>query len=360
MRDNKMKKVLILTLTLLLVACGGERSPSNSEKAQENLKDIDKAQETLVKDHILPSVRAFLTAAKDFKTTANEFCQTNETITETKLTELQEKFKTLSIRWHTIEMFNFGPINDDLFSPKRDAINYPINNTNISHPRNFVASHLNTTTGIDFSSLSPREKGLMMLEVLLYETAVSKEQEPAKIVDDYTTHPGKCYLLKGFSELMESDAQYIDDGWNIQHSGTTKPFKDIYLSGTLPNGSKSLVTLLGEIQKYLDYIKKRNVISSTATLSKISYDNADAVIHSIERLLEGTPGKASFFSVMEATGNKNTVDLVKANIATAKQAISSKDASTYNAIIAQLDGNFKREIADALEVSLGLNFSDGD
>jgi len=352
-----MKKILILTVSLFLVACGGERSADNAEKVQANLKDIDEAQAALVNDQILPSVRAFLTASTDFKTTANAFCETK---TEAKLTELQGKFKTLSARWHSIEMFNFGPINDDLFSPKTDSISYAINKTSISYSRSFVASNLSTTTGINFSSQSPRQKGLMMLEVLLYETAVSKEQGQTKIVDDYTTNPGKCYLLKGFSELMESDAQYIDDGWNIQHRASTKSFKEIYLSGTLINGTKSLVTLLKEIQIYLDYIKARSVITSTATLSGISYDNADAVINSVERLLIGTTGKSSFFSVMEATGNKNAVNLVKANIATAKQAISSKDASAYNAIMGQLDGNFKREIANSLDVSLGLNFSDGD
>ena len=352
-----MKKILVLTVSLFLVSCGGERSADNSEKIQANLKDIGEAQEALVNDQILPSVRAFLTASTEFKTKANDFCETK---TEAKLTELQGKFKTLSTRWHGIEMFHFGPINDDLFSPKADAIYYAINNAKINTTRTFVDSGLNTTSGINFSSLGPRKRGLLMLEVLLFETAVSKNQQKNKIVEDYIDNVGKCYLLKGFASLMESDAKYIDDGWNVQHRASTKPFKEIYLSGTLINGTKSLVTLLKEIQIYLDYIKARSVITSTATLSGIAYNNATAVINSVERLLIGTTGKSSFFSVMEATGNEDSVNLVKTNIATAKQAILNKDASTYSTAMGQLDGNFKRQIAPSLDVSLGLNFSDGD
>ncbi|HIQ41073.1 MAG TPA: hypothetical protein EYH46_07930 [Sulfurivirga caldicuralii] len=352
-----MKKILLFSLSLFFLPVYGEHSTVVPEKGQAYLPDINKVQASLVYDHILPNIRSFLIAAKDLKATANEFCHTK---TEKKLAELQEKFKTLSVRWHRIEMLNFGPLNDDIFLPKRDAINYPINNTSLSYPRSFVAKHLNATSGIDFSSLSPREKGLLMLEVLLFETAVSNDKQLEKIVEDYKKNLGKCYLLKGFSELIESDAQYIDDGWNIKYRQSTKPFKDIYLSGTLPDGSDSLVTLISEIQKYLEYIKKRNVISMTAPLSGISYDNAFSVINSIESLLEGVPGKTSFFSIIEAAGKKSVVDLVRENISDAKQALSVKDNSAYNAAVGRLAANFKRDLAESLGINLGLNFADGD
>jgi predicted lipoprotein len=352
-----MKKILVLTVSLFLVSCGGERGKDTVEKNQANIVSIEKAQQSLVKNQILPDVRAFLTASTDFKNQATEFCGTK---VAGKLTELQAKFKTLSTSWHRIEMFNFGPINDDVFSPKTDAIYYAINNAKINTTRTFVDGNLSTISDINFSSQGPRKRGLLMLEVLLFETAVSKNQQKNKIVEDYINNAGKCYLLKGFASLMESDAQYIDDGWNIQHRASTKPFKEIYLSGTLINSSSSLITLLKEIQVYLDYIKARSVITKTATLSGISYDNASAVVEAVDDLLNGSGGEDSFFAIMKETGNEDSVNMVKANIATAKQALLDKDADTFSATMGQLDGNFKRQIASALDVSLGLNFSDGD
>ena len=58
------------------------------------------------------------------------------------------------------------------------------------------------------------------------------------------------------AKLMKENAQYIDNGWNVQHLTTGKPYKEIYLSGTLDDGSKSLTTLLLKVQEHLDYMKK--------------------------------------------------------------------------------------------------------
>jgi hypothetical protein len=68
----------------------------------------------------------------------------------------------------------------------------------------------------------------------------------------------------------------------------------------------------------------------------------------------------TLFDVMEATGNQNAVAAVEASINQVRQAIANRDVDMLEISLGFLDGNFKREIPDSLELDLGINFSDGD
>ena len=68
----------------------------------------------------------------------------------------------------------------------------------------------------------------------------------------------------------------------------------------------------------------------------------------------------SLASLMQASGNQTSVDTVRSNLAMARDSISDLDATSFNSAAALLDGNFKREIPDSLDVNLGINFTDGD
>ena len=63
---------------------------------------------------------------------------------------------------------------------------------------------------------------------------------------------------------------------------------------------------------------------------------------------------------MKARNNESTVNLLKGNIQIVKTKIAEKNQVDYEAATSLLDGNFKREIPLALNISLGINFSDGD
>ena len=352
-----MKKILVLTVSLFLVACGGERS----EDSAETETALNKAQQNFVEDQMLPNVRDFLNKSKSFESDVNSFCGA---VDNKKLVITQNSWKDLSLSWHKIEPFLFGPTNDHVVLPKYEYINsFRTRGTNFSSTvRDDIKRYLSTTGTITFKK-SPKNVGLLMLEVLLFETSATYLTENASIVTDFGKVK-KCTTLKFYTNLVKENAQYIDNGWNIEHheNGVAqgKSFKEIYLSGMLTDSSKSIVTLLVSIQQHLDNIKKRKTVANTAKLSGISYQNALSSIESIEKVLEGTAGKDSLFSIMKARNNESTVNLLKGNIQIVKTKIAEKNQVDYEAATSLLDGNFKREIPLALNISLGINFSDGD
>jgi len=68
----------------------------------------------------------------------------------------------------------------------------------------------------------------------------------------------------------------------------------------------------------------------------------------------------SFIGLMDVTGFQVAIGSVKSNIAEIRQSIENEDAAMLDIALGKLDGNFKREIPDGLEVELGINFTDGD
>jgi hypothetical protein len=63
---------------------------------------------------------------------------------------------------------------------------------------------------------------------------------------------------------------------------------------------------------------------------------------------------------MNAGGFTEQVAIVETNLGAAMQAAAAENRSELAAATGLLDGNFKREIPDSLEVELGVNFTDGD
>ena len=86
-----------------------------------------------------------------------------------------------------------------------------------------------------------------------------------------------------------------------------------------------------------------------------------ATIDSLEALLGGAgDSTVSLFDVMKQRGEGAVVDKVGETIAAIRAAIRSEDPTMLEIRLGQLDGNFKREIADGLGVKLGITFADGD
>jgi hypothetical protein len=63
---------------------------------------------------------------------------------------------------------------------------------------------------------------------------------------------------------------------------------------------------------------------------------------------------------MASTGSQNAVAAVEDSIVQVRQAIANRDIDMLEISLGFLDGNYKREIPDSLELDLGINFSDGD
>lgn len=342
-----MKIWTILFFSIALISCGGK------------LKDNTDVSTSLVYNTIVLDVKAFLESSKSLEASSNKFCSS---LKEDSLIKLQNNWKDLSLSWNRLEHYNFGPINDLPFNKRIDFINsFRVRGIDYtSRVRAFIDATITKNKSRDFDNLNFDKVGLLALEVLIFETSGSEPSTKKNdILGDYVENSKKCYLLKGYANQIVKQATYIDNGWRVNHLSTGLPFSTIYLSGKLEDGSNSLTSLLVGVQKHLDYIKKRKVLSRTAKISQFSYENAKANILAIEKMLEGT-GLNSFFSNMIATGHEKEVMTVRENIASIKRALEDKDQVSYEAAIGLLDGNFKREIPSSLDIKLGLNFSDGD
>ncbi|MGB1091104.1 MAG: hypothetical protein ACPGYX_03185, partial [Oceanobacter sp.] len=142
-------------------------------------------------------------------------------------------------------------------------------------------------------------------------------------------------------------------------SGT--PYRDLFLAGETDDGSEPLTLLLTTGQEFLDYLNNRNTVTYVASLSGQPWQMMTQSMNQLEGLLDGFSEElVSLFELMDSAGGGNEVTTVSENLAMANEAIEDQDATSFNAAAALLDGNFKREIPDSLDVSLGINFSDGD
>ena len=315
---------------------------------------------------ILPSVANFKAEAGAFEQDIASVC--SGTIDATGVNTLQQGWKDLATAWAALEPYNFGPLNDDVISPRYTFVNsYRIRGTDYSASvRTNLQNQMANNDAINFSSLNFNLVGLLALEVLSYETIeTTPSTAAADLVAELNKSSRKCELLAGYAGEITSQANYFSDGWNTDYSYNAvsqgKAFKDIYpTDAALADGSEPIVKLLVTMQSHMDYMKQRNVLSRTAQISDYSYELATAALESVEKSFEGTGSVDSLVQQMVDNGFNGDAQTVRANMSSAKQALTNNNQAEFEIYSGILDGNFKREIPDALGVTLGINFSDGD
>ena len=359
-----MNKFLLYTgstaLSLLLISCGGERQ---NDAAVLTEGSLTLAVSQLAENTILPAVDGFASAAADLDNSAADFCAA---INETQLSALQSQWKTTTAAWYRLLPFNFGPLNDDaVFPPYQYIDSYRLNGNNyLATVRSAMDSWLASGDELDadfFNSRTFQYVGLLPLEVAVFETAAAQSTSATDIVSEYTAQSRKCDILTGLTGALLEKAEYVQDGWRVAYIDSTTPYLTMFQQDDLPDGSAALSTLLTAVQEYLDYLPKRNVVTTSASLSGDIWNQVDDSIAVIRELLNGTDtSTVTLFGLMTSSGNSTSVATVTANLDQADDDIDDEDATSFNATSALLDGNFKREIPDSLDVSLGINFTDGD
>ena len=204
--------------------------------------------------------------------------------------------------------------------------------------------------------------GLLPLELLVFETASSEHSQVlANVVAEYEIFPRKCDALTGLAALLTSHAEYLRDGWSEAFKNSDQPYRDLFLAGETEDGSEPITLLITSVQGFLDYLQARTVVTNVAQVSDYSWQAVAATIDEIETLLSGADATTvSIFDIMESTGNQGAIETVEATIASVRESISNRDEILLEVRLGELDGHFKREIPDSLDVELGINFSDGD
>lgn len=360
-----MKHILLLTLCITLItACDSSQTSNQDAAAAESLK---RALAHTIDETIVPGFSALKTQSTTLAAKATSFCNT---IDEPNLIELQNQWKILSIQWNKMAMYNIGPLDDDLFTPKMNFIeSMRLRGTDYTNTvRDELTTQLTSSTVLDagfFNALLFTKVGMLALEVLIFEDSVSQPTVLSNIVSDYMasgTGDRKCEYLNGMAQLLERTISTVEDGWQKDFLTSGKAFKDTLLNGELEDGTESVPALIIAIQQHFDYLKKRKLEAILdAQIADYFYENISAALDGAETFLEGSNEDSfSFFDRMLAAGFSTEVTIVKNNILTARQAVANKDRSELTAAIGLIDGNFKREIPNSLTVELGINFTDGD
>lgn len=345
----------------LLSACGGERENDAILVTEDNLAAALKAH---VDQQLIPAVRLFATQAQQFEERASAFCLGYD---RKQLLELQQSWRALSAQWYRTGFYNFGPLNDDIIFPKYTFID-SMRLRGIDYTQSVRAEIVNLLTNTVelnsayFNTLTFQKVGLLALELLTFETATGEHSNSVELlIVDYQTNPRKCHVLAGMARHLVEQAEYILSEWTVNYQSTGLPFRTLFLSGELEDGAAPISKLLVSIQSHLDYLQKRHVVTMGAQIANYSWQNMRATVDEIALLLRGSRDDGlSFFGLMESAGFKNSVELVEENIALIRQTIQTKDIAAFEINLGRLDGNFKREIPEALAVQLGINFTDGD
>ena len=363
-RSGWQQPVSIGILALTLAACGGTRENDQATLSQGSL---DLAFEQLTDTTLVAGATRMATETETLNRHISSFCASPDAA---GLTQAQGQWRTLASAWQQLLPYNFGPLNDDLVFPTFQNIDSyrPRGRDYTETVRTEIDDLLvsgDVLSADYFASRNFNRVGLLALEVALFETAAEQDTDATAVLNEFVAQTRKCELLTGLGGALERQTDKVRDGWTVTYKDTGKSYRTQFLSGELDDGSTSLVALLTSVQSYLDYLQQRDVVSNVARISASdSFDSwtlMTASINSISDLLEGTTDEqVSLFELMISGGNATAVETVRANLQQARDAIANRDTTSFNASAATLDGNFKRDIPDSLDVSLGINFSDGD
>ena len=359
--NRKSNTIIPLLLMIgMFTGCGGDRE---NDPVPVTFESLEVALQESVSKIILPTVNQFVDDSVAIQNLSESFCSNAST---ESLLLVQQSWIEVSNSWFKLAAYNFGPLNDDLVFPKYTFIDsLRLRGTNyLGTVRTEISRNLINEELLDaafFERLTFQKTGLLLLEALLFETSSEQSTELANIVSEYQFNNRKCELLIGAANALERNANYVQYGWLTSYRQSANSFEYLFLNDLLEDDSDPLALILVAVQNHLDYLQKRNVVTISASLAGNSWQQIDASITEIEKLLNGTSDTTtSYFYLMEVAGFDNSVNLVKENIQRIRQAIELQQSDLLASELGRLDGNFKREIPDALAVELGINFTDGD
>ena len=359
-----IRALVVVAWTTLIQACvddGQGPAPPIPEDPVLNL------QQTLVRslnDAILPAVSAFVMEAQALDDAAAEFCTAQDAAT---LAALQQRWSTTFEQWYRLVLYNFGPLDDNFVFPAYTFIDsLRLRGTNyLETVRAEIADDINSSRELNavyFGNKTFQRVGLLALESAVFETSTPEHSnEAGDILAEYRFQPRKCEVLLGLSTQLLAQAQYVENGWLTEHLDTGRPFRDLFLAGELEDGTAPLSQVIISSQEFLDYLQARNVVITAAQVSRHAWQAIDSSIDEVELLLRGERGESgSIFDFMESVGRLNEKAAVEDSLNQVRQAIADRDPAMLEITLGFLDGNFKREIPDSLDIDLGINFTDGD
>jgi predicted lipoprotein len=353
--------------SLLLAACGGTSSSLSTHNTELNIAAIE-----VIDNTIIPAAYRFQQQVETLVSQSEVFCTTAQ-ITTDNLALLQEQWTKTNFAWFQLLPYRFGPMINSEVLPTYIFIDYHRqrgdndSETIRSNIDTLIASSSDASYASTLSQMGANSLGLLALEVSIFEEAANQSTAPRDIVLEFQSTPRKCQLLTDFGQKLLVRADTIHRGWASNYRNTGKSYRDLLVNNQLEEvlddeaGESAIIKILLSVQEFYDYLGKRNVTSNVAQLSSSVWLALDNALQNTEELLAGVESTTlSFDAVMANNRFEQTVTNVKDNIQTLRLALEEKNTIDMKAAAAILDGNFKRDIPEALNINLGLNFSDGD
>jgi len=357
----KAVRQLVITLTIVLTGCADQGRGSDPEP-------VDVTEDSLITaiadEAILPAVTGFSSSAQALQSVAESFCNG---VSAQGLGNLQGEWRDVLERWYRLSLYNFGPLNNDIVFPPYTFVD-GLRLRGTDYTETIRSEISNDITGDQqltddyFAAKTFQRVGLLALESAIFETSTPEHSRAtADILAEYEFQPRKCEVLLGLSRQIATRARSFSDQWTVGSAESEEAFREVFVADRLEDGTESLTQVLLSAQEFLDYIQARRVALVAAQISMHSWQSIAATIDEVELLLRGRAiGSQSLFSAMEAAGGQNAISTVESSIEQVRMAITQRDSEMLEITLGFLDGNFKREIPDTLDVVLGISFSDGD
>lgn len=358
---SKLSLFIVFGFIALLANCGGERT---NDPVVATTETLDFILTEVIDNSVVPAVENFYAQSVSLKTSSIAFCDQQ---TRTNLETVQQEWRDTFSSWYRLSNYNFGPLNDNPVFPVYIFIDsLRLRGTDYTDTLQAdISSNLTNDIVLDeayFSSLTFQRMGLLALELIAFETSSEiHSRDLNDILLEYQNASRKCEMLLGYATQIEVRMADVVSEWNVSYGGSTDSYRTVFLNGELSDGTEPITLLIVSVQEFIDYLRSRDVVSTAAQVSDYSWQAISSSIDEIEELLIGTENTTvSLIDLMVGTGNDAAVSTVMGNIASARIAIEQEDTVLLEVALSVLDGNFKREIPDSLEVDLGFNFTDGD
>jgi predicted lipoprotein len=359
--------IITILTSLLLAACGGTRSSLSANNTELNIVATEAIDNT-----IISAAYRFQQQVVTLVSQSELFCTAGQ-ITTDNLALLKDQWTMTNFAWFQLLPYRFGPMISSEVLPTYIFIDYHRqrgdndSDTIRSNINTLIASSSHANYASTLSQIGANSLGLLALEISIFEEAANQSTAPEDIVFEFQNTPKKCQLLIDFGQKLLVRADTIHRGWTSNYRNTGKSYRDLLVNNQLElalsdeAGESAIMKILVSVQEFYDYLGKRNVTTNVAQLSSSVWLALDNALQNTEELLAGVESTTlSLDAVMANNRFEKTVANVKNNIQTLRSALEEKNTIDMKAAAAILDGNFKRDIPEALNINLGLNFSDGD
>lgn len=345
----------LLAGVVLLSACGdiGDRGPQATGQ-DDDAATVDDLIEGIAEKQIVADISRFRDETNDLVTNAEAFCDALDADT---LYATQDAWRRTARQWYRAQLWNFGPADADPVFPLYTFIDsLRLRGTDYSDSVSTTLTRWrDSEDALDAAFFAEQrfdDVGLLALEMALFESD--------DVLADFETTPKNCDILLGLANTLLDRATELEQGWTEDYADTGTPFLELLLADELPDGREPLVQIVISAQQYLDYLNARGVVALAGKTSGTGWRLVESGLDAIEDLLTKNHGGESLFFWMDLLGHPDAVDKVAADLETAREALAARDRVAFEAAVAVLDGDFKREVPDSLGIELGLTFTDGD